>query len=145
VERCAWRKVEIVSADEKEQGERIVLNLGHSIGHAIEAAAGYDGVSHGEAVAHGLRGAIAIGRELGITPAARAERIERLIATLGLASTRPPVKPAKVLAHLGADKKHDRGALRWVLPDARAVTVRADVPESVVKIGIAAALRGSER
>ncbi|HVA85850.1 MAG TPA: bifunctional shikimate kinase/3-dehydroquinate synthase, partial [Candidatus Saccharimonadales bacterium] len=54
VERCAWAKIEVVAEDEREQGGRIALNLGHSIGHALEAAAGYRGLLHGEAVAVGL-------------------------------------------------------------------------------------------
>ena len=78
VERCAWAKVEVVLADEREHdptGGRITLNLGHSVGHALEATAGYSGLLHGEAVAYGLRAACAIGRALDITPADRAERI----------------------------------------------------------------------
>ena len=145
VERCAWRKVEIVTADEREEGERIVLNLGHSLAHAIEAAAGYDGLLHGEAVAHGLRGAFAIGQALGITPTSRAERIERLIDALGLAPAAPRVKEAAVRAHLAADKKHDRGELRWVIPNGQGVTVRVGLPESALKAGLAAALRSRER
>ena len=143
VERCAWRKVEIVSGDEREQGERILLNLGHSLGHAIEAAAGYRGLLHGEAVAHGLRGALAIGRLLGVTPPERAERIERLLGELRLGATPPGVAAAAVRAHLGADKKHSRGRLRWVLPDGSGAVVHSDVPDSALEAGLAAALRGS--
>jgi shikimate kinase/3-dehydroquinate synthase len=140
VERCAWRKVEIVTADEREEGERIVLNLGHSLGHAIEASGGFSSVLHGEAVAYGLRGAIAIGRALGITPEDRANRIERLLDSLGF--TKPPsdVRAASVRTHLRADKKHARGALRWVLPDRAGVRVQAGVDERVVELGLAAAL-----
>ncbi len=78
VERSGWAKVEIVSADEREQGSaggRITLNLGHSIGHAVEAAARYRDLLHGEAVAYGLRAACAIGERLGVTPADRGRRI----------------------------------------------------------------------
>jgi 3-dehydroquinate synthase len=140
VERCAWRKVEIVSADEREDGERIVLNLGHSLGHAIEAAGGFSGVLHGEAVAYGLRGALAIGRALGVTPADRADRIERLIDALGFGAAPATVRPAAVRAALRADKKHARGELRWVLPDRNGVRVQAGIDESVVEVGLAAAL-----
>jgi 3-dehydroquinate synthase len=140
VERCAWRKVEIVSADEREEGERIVLNLGHSLGHAVEAAAGYSGVLHGEAVAYGLRGAVAIGRALGVTPADRAERIERLIDSLGFGAAPAAVRRAAVSAALRADKKHTRGELRWVLPDRSGVRVQGGIDESVVELGVAAAL-----
>ena len=141
VERCAWRKVEIVTADERDEDGRIVLNLGHSLGHAIEAAGGYGTVLHGEAVAHGLRGALAVGRAAGLTPAERAERVEALLDALGLAVEPPAVDEAAVRAHLAADKKHADGRLRWVLLDGSGVTVRSDVPEAAVDAGVAAALR----
>ena len=71
VERCAWAKVEVVVADERERepaSGRITLNLGHSLGHAVEAAAGFEGLLHGEAVAYGLRAACRIGEAVGVTP-----------------------------------------------------------------------------
>ncbi len=91
VERCAWAKVEVVIADERERrsgGGRITLNLGHSLGHAVEAAAGYGDLLHGEAVAYGLRAATRIGMEVGVTPPERAGRIGALLDRLDLA-TRP--------------------------------------------------------
>ncbi|MGH2466580.1 MAG: bifunctional shikimate kinase/3-dehydroquinate synthase [Candidatus Limnocylindrales bacterium] len=150
VERAAWAKVEIVLADEQEAlgaAGRIRLNLGHSLGHAIEAAAGYRGILHGEAVAHGLRGAFAVGRAIGLTPRARAERIEALLDRLGLALAAPRVRPEAVMEHLAADKKTAGGRLRWVLPTADGVTVRSDVPDDAVAQGLAAALgaRGGRR
>ncbi len=143
VERCAWAKVEIVAADEREQAGRIVLNLGHSIGHAIEAAAGYRRILHGEAVAYGLRGALAVGLAVGVTPPERAARIERLLAATGLAQEPPGVDEAAVRAHLALDKKHAVGRLRWVLPTESGVVVRSDVPDEAVAAGIAAALGGT--
>ncbi len=77
VERCAWAKVEVVTADEREAGLRMTLNLGHTIGHGIEAAAGYRPILHGEAVAYGLRGAFAIALAMGLTPPERAGRVDR--------------------------------------------------------------------
>lgn len=145
VERAAWAKVEIVIADEREalgRAGRIRLNLGHSLGHAIEAAAGYRGILHGEAVGHGLRGAFAVGRAMGLTPAARAERFEALLDRLGLAVAAPRVAREAVVEHLTADKKTAGGRLRWVLPTADGVTVRSDVPEAAVAQGLAAALQG---
>ncbi|MGH2407893.1 MAG: bifunctional shikimate kinase/3-dehydroquinate synthase [Candidatus Limnocylindrales bacterium] len=146
VERCAMAKVEVVSADERESGERIQLNLGHSLGHAIEAVAGFRGVLHGEAVALGLRGAVAIGRAMGVTPAERGERIVALLDGLGLAAPAPPtVTAAAIRAALGADKKMSGGWLRWVLPTAHGVVVRDDVPDTAVEAGIAVALSGGRR
>lgn len=133
VERAAWAKVEVVLADERETGARISLNLGHSVGHGIEAAAGYRGVLHGEAVAWGLRAAARIGVAVGVTPQERARRIEALLDRLGLGLGRAPVDPEAVLAAMGRDKKHELGRLRWVLPTARGYEVRRDVPEALVR------------
>ncbi len=135
VERAAWAKVRVTDADEREHGAedgRITLNLGHSLGHAIEAAGGYRDLLHGEAVAHGLRGAVRIGRALGVTPADRADRIEGLLTQLGLATRSLPYALPAVVGHLAADKKHADGALRWVLPTADGSVVRSDVPDDVV-------------
>jgi 3-dehydroquinate synthetase/shikimate kinase len=143
VERAAWAKVEVVLADEREAGAttgRIALNLGHSLGHAVEAAAGYRDLLHGEAVAHGLRAACRIGVELGVTPADRADRIERLLDGLGLAVEPLPYSLDVVLGHLAADKKHAGGRLRWVLPVADGCEVRADVPDDVVERAAASLL-----
>jgi len=136
VERSAWAKVNVVTADERERqatGGRITLNLGHSLGHAVEAAAGYGDLLHGEAVAYGLRAACRIGVELGVTPAERADRIERLLDRLELATTRLPYPLASVLGHLATDKKHADGSLRWILPTADGVVVRDDIEPSIVE------------
>jgi shikimate kinase / 3-dehydroquinate synthase len=163
VERCAWAKVEVVLADERElagrsAGERVAegaatrgapadarvaagrlaLNLGHSLGHAFEAAAGYgEALLHGEAVAYGLRAACRIGLELGITPPARAARIEHLLTGLELAPAgglaRLGLDRATVVEALAGDKKHTGGRLRWVLPTADFVAIRSDVPADLVE------------
>ncbi len=144
VERAAWAKVTVVTDDEREQGARIHLNLGHTAGHALEAAAGYQGLLHGEAVAFGLRAAARIGRAMDVTPPDRAERIERLLTTLGLALGPLPFPPGLVRAAMGTDKKHAAGRLRWVLPTADGVTVRKDVPPELVDEVIAGILRGAD-
>jgi 3-dehydroquinate synthase len=141
VERCAWAKVEVVSADERESGPRMTLNLGHTIGHGIEAAAGYSKILHGEAVAYGLRGAFAIARALDITTPERAARVNALLDRLGLGIAPPAVSMESVAEHMATDKKHALGRLSWVLPTATGVIVRADVPADAVAAGIAAALR----
>jgi 3-dehydroquinate synthase len=141
VERCAWAKVEIVTADAREANVRMTLNLGHTIGHGIEAAAGYKAILHGEAVAYGLLGAFAISLAMGLTTAARAERVERLLDELGLGVEPPAVGPQAVLEHMSSDKKHAMGRLNWVLPTESGVVTRADVPPAAVQAGLAAALR----
>ena len=135
VERCAWAKIEVVVADERERGPdggRITLNLGHSLGHAVEAAAGYGDLLHGEAVAYGLRAACRIGVALDVTPADRAARITSLLDALDLGVVPLPYPLDTVLDHLATDKKHAAGRLRWVLPSADGVVVRDDVPADVV-------------
>jgi shikimate kinase / 3-dehydroquinate synthase len=146
VERSAWAKVEVVSADEREQGAaggRIALNLGHTIGHALEAADGYATLLHGEAVAYGLRAAIRIGRALDVTPDDRARRIERLLDALALGGAPLPLSLDAVLDLTRTDKKHAAGRLRWVLPTADRVVVRDDVPDDVVREAVASVLAGT--
>jgi shikimate kinase/3-dehydroquinate synthase len=151
VERAAWAKVEVVVADERERnpgGGRIALNLGHTLGHAVEAAGGFGGLLHGEAVAYGLRAAIAIGMEMGVTPTERADRIGGLLDRLDLATEPLPYSLGDVLAHLTVDKKHAAGRLRWVLPSADGVVVRDDVEHAVVEraaVSLLAAPTGSVR
>jgi shikimate kinase/3-dehydroquinate synthase len=135
VERCAWAKVEVVAADERERAAddgRITLNLGHSLGHALEAAGGFERLLHGEAVAYGLRAATRIGERLGVTPAPRAERVATLLDALGLATAPLPFPVERVLDHLATDKKHVAGTLRWVLPTADGVEIRSDIPSELV-------------
>ena len=146
VERAAWEKVAIVSSDERERnatGGRITLNLGHSLGHAVEAAAGYGGLLHGEAVAYGLRAACRIGVELGVTPPDRADRISRLLDRLELATAPLPYPLATVLDHLETDKKHAAGRLRWILPTSDGVTVRDDVDLAIVERAAASLVAGA--
>ena len=149
VERCAWAKVAVVLADERERdagGGRITLNLGHSLGHAFEAAGGYGGLLHGEAVAYGLRAACRIGIEAGVTPPERAERIGRLLDRLELARDPLPYPIETVLDLLATDKKHAGGHLRWVLPTADGVTIRADIePDVVARAAGALLAAGSPR
>ena len=135
VERCAWAKVEVVTADERERAGgtgRIRLNLGHSLGHAVEAAAGFETLLHGEAVAYGLRAACRIGLAVGVTPPERADRIGRVLDSLGLAVEPLPYTVDEMLRHLALDKKHEGGRLRWVLPTADGVYIRSDVPDEIV-------------
>jgi shikimate kinase/3-dehydroquinate synthase len=149
VERAAWAKVEVVDVDEKElsgsgAAGRIRLNLGHSYGHAVEAAGGYGELLHGEAVAYGLRGAARLGRALEVTPDDLAARVERLLTALGLAQEPLPYRLEAVLSALGADKKHTAGSLRWVLPTAEGPVVRSDVPPDLVERVARTLLVGSE-
>ena len=146
VERAGWAKVEIVSADEREQGTtggRIALNLGHTVAHALEAADGYANLLHGEAVAYGLRAATRIGTAVGITPLDRAARIEGLLDRLDLGRAPLPYPLEAVVDATGTDKKHAGGRLRWVLPTDDGMVVRDDVPHGLVEAAVAEVLAGS--
>jgi 3-dehydroquinate synthase len=132
VERSGRFKVGVVEEDPQEQGRRIILNYGHTIGHALEAATAYARFLHGEAIAVGLTGAARIGVELGATPSALAERQRALLERFGLVLTAPGVDQARVLAAMKIDKKVDARTIRWVLLEAvgRPV-VRRDVPDDL--------------
>jgi 3-dehydroquinate synthase len=134
VERSGRLKVAVVEEDPREQGRRIVLNYGHTIGHALEAATGYGRFLHGEAIAVGLTGAARIGVALGVTPSELGARQRRLLERFGLAERAPGVEPERVLAAMTLDKKVERRAVRWVLLEAvgRPV-VRSDVPSELVE------------
>ena len=133
VERAAWAKVEVVLADEHETAGRIALNLGHTLGHAIEAAAGFQSMLHGEAVAYGLRAAARIGEARGVTPPARAERIEQLLDALELGMSPAGLDLNEVLGFMATDKKHAGRALRWVLPTADGYAIDAEVPNELIR------------
>src|ERR1700677_1751850 len=125
-------KAEIVSADEQENGLRRVLNLGHTIGHALEAETGYRGLLHGEAVAWGMIAATNIALSVGRTDSITAGRIADAVLSLGRL---PEVKVSarKILARLQADKKTQNGAVHFVLPrEIGKVEIASDVPEKVV-------------
>jgi 3-dehydroquinate synthase len=125
-------KAEVVSADEREGGLRRVLNLGHTIGHALEAATGYRRMLHGEAVAWGMIAANNIALSVGRTDSVTAGRIADAVLSLG----RLPevnVSPHKILARLRTDKKTQNGVVHFILPrEIGKVEVASDVPERVV-------------
>jgi 3-dehydroquinate synthase len=125
-------KAEVVSADEHEGGLRRVLNLGHTVGHALEAETGYRTLLHGEAVAWGLIAATNIALAVGRTDSVTAGRIADAVLSLG----RLPelkVSSRKILARLQADKKTQSGVVHFVLPrEIGKVEIAADVPDSVV-------------
>lgn len=139
IRRAVAVKVAVVNADEREQGERIILNYGHTIGHAVEALAGYGGLLHGECVAIGMHAAARIAVALGVCDPALVERQQALLAAYSLAVAMPAgLDPDAILALTLRDKKVQAKRIRWVLPTAvGTVVVRDDVPESVVRAVLA--------
>jgi 3-dehydroquinate synthase len=116
IERSCRNKAEVVAADELESGQRALLNLGHSFGHAIEAASGYGNWLHGEAVAAGMAMAAGMSRRLGWIDAASEDRIRRVIAGFGLPVEPPASIPVeRWLELMAVDKKVQAGTLRLVL------------------------------
>ena len=110
-------KAEVVSADEREGGLRMILNLGHTLGHAIEAATGYTQLLHGEAVAWGMLAAVHIARRRGSLGLADAERIREVIQAYG-PLRRFAADPEQLVALTAKDKKNRGGTRSFVLPAA---------------------------
>jgi 3-dehydroquinate synthase len=117
VVRSIRAKARVVRADERERegGGRTALNFGHTLGHAIEAAHGYRGPLHGEAVAVGMRVAAALSEEHAGLSARDRSRLERLLDRLGLPRRMPPTRLADLLLAMARDKKRARPGVRWVL------------------------------
>ena len=118
VATAAAFKVEVVSADERESDLRESLNLGHTLGHAIEVASGYGTVSHGVAVAEGLRFAARLAERIAGAPASLTQRTDALLARLGVAPLAPRPVPSALLDAMRADKKARAGTIRFVLLSA---------------------------
>jgi 3-dehydroquinate synthase len=108
-------KADVVRRDERESGLRMILNFGHTIGHALEAATRYKAMLHGEAIAWGMVAALAVARRRGTITGAQMERMEKLIYRYGPLPTLK-VRAAKILAAAGHDKKNVDGVRRFVLP-----------------------------
>lgn len=111
VERCAEIKARIVADDEFEQGQRRLLNFGHTVGHAVEKL---EGIPHGQAVAKGMVVATALSRQLAGLEAAEAERVVRLIEAYQL-PTRIESPVDKITAYFKMDKKRDDQSIYFVL------------------------------
>jgi shikimate kinase/3-dehydroquinate synthase len=110
-------KARIVADDERESGPRRLLNLGHTVGHALEAAAGFSGLRHGEAVAIGLVAAFRVARSIGRGELGHEERLVQLLERLGLPTQSADV-PSAVRAFVGADKKRTNDRIHFVAPAA---------------------------
>jgi shikimate kinase/3-dehydroquinate synthase len=141
IRRCAAYKARVVAQDPQEQGLRAVLNLGHSLGHAIEAAAGYSGISHGEAVAVGLLPALWLSSQLcGLDPSVEDE-VRELLVRHELPTSATGVERTTVREALARDKKARGGRVRFVLLEAVGSPVHGvDVPDELIDRAIARAV-----
>ncbi len=115
VARAVTIKARVVEADETENGCRALLNLGHTLGHAVEAASGYGVYAHGEAVALGIAFTARLSQELGFLASADAKRIRAVLEKWGYPLRAEGVDAEKILNALRFDKKSRAGVPRWVL------------------------------
>jgi len=115
IERSCADKAAIVAADEKEAGQRALLNLGHTFGHAIETGMGYGVWLHGEGVGAGMCMAANLSQRLGWLEAQEVERIEALVTRAGLPTRPPDISTEEFLQLMAVDKKVLDGQLRLVL------------------------------
>jgi len=115
VAAAAWIKAEVVSGDEREGGQRMILNYGHTIGHALEAATRYRRFTHGEAVGWGMIAALAFGSELGLLRRSESAKLAGLIRRIAPLPPLAGIPLRSVWAALGRDKKFAAGSIRMVL------------------------------
>ncbi len=115
IARCCENKSAVVIADERETGERALLNLGHTFGHAIETGLGFGTWLHGEAVAAGTVLAARLSRRMGLLSTPDVDRVARLFGRAGLPVEAPSLGADRYLELMGHDKKVDNGKLRLVL------------------------------
>lgn len=114
LERCVRIKTTVVAADERDSGERMLLNFGHTVGHAIEKVTGFTTMTHGEAVAIGMMVAVGIGEKLGKTPAGTSDRL-RLVLQHQQLPTECPCAVDELMAAIQSDKKRLAGKLYFII------------------------------
>jgi 3-dehydroquinate synthase len=134
IRRSCEIKAHIVGRDEREQGERALLNLGHTFGHALESVTGYTRWLHGEAVGAGLMMAATMSSESGLMPSASVERLRKLLERAGLPTEARDLSADNVLEHMRIDKKVKSGRIRLVLMrQIGGSFVTAEYPEAALR------------
>jgi 3-dehydroquinate synthase len=134
IRRACGIKAAIVAEDERDEGRRALLNLGHTFGHAIEAGSGYGNVLHGEAVAAGLVLAAELSARTGRIAPADAGRVRALLAAAGLPIDPPRLGRERMLELMAMDKKVEGGQVRLVLLDAiGSAVVGTDYPREALE------------
>lgn len=146
IRRSVAIKAGVVSQDEKETlGIRILLNYGHTIGHAIESITGYTEYLHGEAVSVGMMGAAKIGELLQIMDVDDVERQKEVLQAYGLPISAPGLNSEAIISAMTSDKKTTGGSINWVLLDGigKAIT-NNEVPDKYVSEALKFVLTSSE-
>jgi len=141
IERAVLFKASIVSEDLRESGKRMLLNLGHTFGHALESVSGLGAISHGEAVAWGISCACRLGVSLGITPKERAEKITGLIESFGY-NIKIKSNKDSLLDVMKSDKKNKNRKLTFIVPDKNSAQIielesENNILENVITKGLA--------
>lgn len=133
VARSVAIKAEIVNADEREAGLRKALNLGHTMGHALETATRYERFLHGEAVAWGLEAAAIFGRRRGLLSSAGERALRAAVDGLGDRPGIADLDAETVCSYLAVDKKRDADGIAWVLPtdDGVVLDQRVETAEAI--------------
>jgi 3-dehydroquinate synthase len=140
VKRSCELKARVVAADEREAGERALLNFGHTFGHAIEAATGYGAWLHGEAVAAGMVMAAELSALMGHLRKNEVMRIRELVKRAGLPIAGPALAPERLMELMALDKKSAKGRTRFILLDRiGAARLRDDIDDAAVRRAIVAA------
>jgi 3-dehydroquinate synthase len=135
VMRCVAVKARVVSEDEREAGRRAVLNFGHTLGHALEAATGYQRFVHGEAVAWGMLAAARLARRHGLLSVECEDTLSAAIAALEPLPPLTEIDPEDVRSHIGRDKKKSAAGVGWVLPTDEGVVLNQRVAtEEALKV-----------
>ena len=135
IRRSAAIKARVVSEDEHDTtGRRILLNYGHTIGHALEAATGYGRYLHGEGVSVGMMGAAFISQRLGMINDEVVQRQRRLLQRIDLPTTARDVGAQEVFKAMSLDKKTEAGTINWVLLEGVGkASVSRSVPTNLVE------------
>jgi 3-dehydroquinate synthase len=115
IRRSCENKAEVVAADERESGQRALLNLGHTFGHAIETGMGYGNWLHGEGVSAGTMLAADLSQRMGLISTADVKRIAALFRRAGLPVDAPDLGYDAYMDYMGVDKKVEAGRIRFVL------------------------------
>ncbi|HQG46742.1 MAG TPA: 3-dehydroquinate synthase, partial [bacterium] len=132
IETCCTIKAEIVSEDERERGNRALLNFGHTIGHGLEAAGGYRQLRHGEAVTRGMAAAVWLSLQMGRLTKPEARAAWRLLSRLAPPST-ARISIPKVLSFMEHDKKQEGGGQSWILlEEIGQACIARDLPATLI-------------
>ncbi len=115
VAQCCRMKAAVVERDEQDLGERMLLNFGHTTGHAIEAAGNFERFTHGEGVALGMVVATRLSELEGLVPVGTLKTVQALLLAYGLPTRAVELIPEDLIGFMGSDKKREGSQLRWIL------------------------------